>query len=112
MRAGQTAELLKRTALFGEADEQTLEHLADKAIERRYKKGQLIFYQGDPAEALFVVIEGRIKVVVTSEDGDEMLLVTLGPGDVFGEIAVIDGEPRSASAETLEETNVLMLTRT
>lgn len=111
MRTGHAADLLRQTALFGEVDDETLTHLAERAVERTYKKGQLIFYQGDPAEALFVVIEGRIKVVVTSEDGDEMLLVTLDPGDVFGEIAVIDGEPRSASAETLEETKVLMLTR-
>lgn len=111
MKTQRATDLLRRTSLFGDADDSTLDHLAERAIERTYKKGQLIFYQGDPAEALFVVIEGRIKVVVTSEEGDEMLLVTLGPGDVFGEIAVIDGEPRSASAETLEETKVLMLTR-
>jgi CRP-like cAMP-binding protein len=61
---------------------------------------------------LFVVTEGRVKVVVTSEEGDEMLLVTLQPVDVFGELALIDGEPRSASAETLEPTKVLVLTRT
>jgi CRP-like cAMP-binding protein len=107
----QAVSYLKQTRLFGELDPEALARLADRAIERTYKKGQLIFYQGDPAEALFIVIEGRVKVVVVNEDGNEMLLVTLEPLDVFGEVALIDGEPRSASAETLEQTRVLVLTR-
>ena len=112
MKPEQAASYLEKTRLFGALDQETLTRLAGRAIERTYKKGQLIFYQGDPAEALFVVIEGRIKVVVVNEDGDEMLLVTLEPVEVFGELALIDGEPRSASAETLEPTKLLVLTRT
>jgi CRP/FNR family transcriptional regulator, cyclic AMP receptor protein len=108
----QAAAYLKQTRLFMDLEPAALTRLADRAIERTYKKGQLIFYQGDPAEALFVVIEGRVKVVVVNEAGDEMVLVTLQPVDVFGEVALIDGEPRSASAETLEQTRVLVLTRT
>lgn len=111
MKPDQAVSYLRKTRLFGDLDPDALARLADRAIERTYKKGQLIFYQGDPAEALFVVIEGRVKVVVVSEEGDEMLLVTLQPVDVFGEVALIDGEPRSASAETLEQTRVLVLTR-
>ena len=111
MKPEQAVSYLKQTRLFGELDPEALARLADRAIERTYKKGQLIFYQGDPAEALFIVIEGRIKVVVVNEDGNEMLLVTLEALDVFGEVALIDGEPRSASAETLEQTRVLVLTR-
>ncbi len=111
MKPEQVASYLKETRLFRDLDPDTLARLAGRAIERTYKKGQLIFYQGDPAEALFVVIDGRVKVVVVNEDGDEMLLVTLQPLDVFGEVALIDGEPRSASAETLEQTRVLVLTR-
>jgi CRP/FNR family transcriptional regulator, cyclic AMP receptor protein len=107
----QAAAYLKETRLFRDLEPAALARLADRAIERTYKKGQLIFYQGDPAEALFVVIEGRVKVVVVNENGDEMVLVTLQPVDVFGEVALIDGEPRSASAETLEPTRVLVLTR-
>jgi CRP/FNR family transcriptional regulator, cyclic AMP receptor protein len=107
----QAAAYLKETRLFRDLEPTALARLADRAIERTYKKGQLIFYQGDPAEALFVVIEGRVKVVVVNENGDEMVLVTLQPVDVFGEVALIDGEPRSASAETLEPTRVLVLTR-
>jgi CRP/FNR family transcriptional regulator, cyclic AMP receptor protein len=111
LKPDQAVSYLRKTRLFGDLDPDALARLADRAIERTYKKGQLIFYQGDPAEALFVVIEGQVKVVVVNEEGDEMLLVTLQPVDVFGEVALIDGEPRSASAETLEPTRVLVLTR-
>jgi len=111
MNPEEAATILGKTSLFGSLDPDVLARLAERAIERTYKKGQLIFYQGDPAEALFVVVEGRVKVVVTSEEGDEMLLVTLEAVDVFGELALIDGEPRSASCETLETTRVLVLTR-
>jgi CRP/FNR family cyclic AMP-dependent transcriptional regulator len=111
MRTEQAAELLARTGLFGELDEAARRRLSEVAIDRTYKKGQLIFYQGDLGESLFIVAEGTVKVFVTSEDGDEMVLVTLGPGDIFGELAVIDGGPRSASAETLEPTKLLALTR-
>jgi len=111
MREERAAELLGATQLFGGLDSEALRHLAARVSERSYKKGQLIFYQGDPGDALFVVVEGLVKVFVPSEEGDEMVLITLEAPEVFGEVALIDGGPRSASAEALEATTVLMLTR-
>jgi CRP/FNR family cyclic AMP-dependent transcriptional regulator len=111
MREERAADLLGSTQLFGGLDSEALRHLAVRVFERSYKKGQLIFYQGDPGDALFVVVEGLVKVFVPSEEGDEMVLITLSPPEVFGEVALIDGGPRSASAEALEPTTVLMLTR-
>ena len=111
MREERAAELLGATQLFGGLDPEALRHLAARVFERSYKKGQLVFYQGDPGDALFVVVEGLVKVFVPSEEGDEMVLITLSPPEVFGEVALIDGGPRSASAEALEPTTVLMLTR-
>jgi CRP/FNR family cyclic AMP-dependent transcriptional regulator len=111
MREERAAELLGATQLFGGLDPEALSHLAERVMERSYKKGQLIFYQGDPGDALFVVVEGLVKVFVPSEEGDEMVLITLSAPEVFGEVALIDGGPRSASAEALEPTTVLMLTR-
>ncbi len=107
----KTADLLADTNLFGDLDRNTLIALADKCVERRYRKGQMVFYQGDPADALYIVVEGLVKVVVTSEDGDEMVLVTLEPPDVFGEIGVVDGGTRSASAEIVANSTLLSLTR-
>jgi CRP-like cAMP-binding protein len=111
VRVEQAVSLLGSTQLFSALPESALAELAPRAIERSYRKGQLVFYQGDPGESLFVVVQGSVKVFVTSEEGDEMVLVTLRPAETFGELAVIDGGPRSASAETLEPTNLLAITR-
>ena len=107
----QTAGLLASTDLFGHLDGASLETLASHVNQRTYPKGQLIFHQGDPAGSLFVVREGLVKVFVTSEDGDEMLLVTLRPSDTFGELALLDGSDRSASAQALEKTTVIEIGR-
>jgi CRP/FNR family transcriptional regulator, cyclic AMP receptor protein len=112
LRVEQAATLLAKTNLFENLDDETRRSLAEVSVDRSYKKGHLICHQGDLGEALFVIVEGHVKVFVTSEDGDEMVLVTLGPSEVFGELAIIDGGPRSASAEALEPTKVLALTRT
>jgi CRP/FNR family cyclic AMP-dependent transcriptional regulator len=112
VRAEHAATLLAKTNLFENLDDVARQSLAEVSVDRSYKKGHLIFHQGDLGEALFIVVQGHVKVFVTSEDGDEMVLVTLGPSDVFGELAIIDGGPRSASAEALEPTKVLALTRT
>ena len=107
----QAAELLAKTQIFGEIDEDSIRKLAERATLRTYSKGQLIFHQGDLAGSLFVMREGLVKVFVTSEDGDEMVLVTLRPPDTFGELALLDGSNRSASAEALESTTVVELNR-
>lgn len=111
MRLEQAVSLLGTTRLFAGLREDALRQLAERAIERSYRKGQLIFYQGDVGESLFVVVHGSVKVFVTSEEGDEMVLVTLQTPETFGELALIDGGTRSASAETLEPTSLLAITR-
>lgn len=107
----QAAELLAKTRIFGEIDEDSIRRLAERATQRTYSKGQLIFHQGDLAGSFFVMREGLVKVFVTSEDGDEMVLVTLRPPDTFGELSLLDGSDRSASAEALEPTTVVELNR-
>jgi len=103
--------VLRETRLFGGLDLASLDQLARSVTERSYRKGHIIVNQGDPGDSLFVVAEGLIKVFVTSETGDEMVLVALRRPDVFGEVAVLDEGPRSASAEALEPTAVLILAR-
>jgi CRP/FNR family transcriptional regulator, cyclic AMP receptor protein len=102
---------LAATRLFRELDPAALSSLAERAVERSYKKGQLLVYQGDSGDSLFVMVEGLVKVMVTSEEGEEMVLVTLRPNDTFGELSLVDGGPRSASAEAVEPTRVLIITR-
>jgi CRP/FNR family transcriptional regulator, cyclic AMP receptor protein len=111
VRPETAAAHLATTRLFGELDPAALSGLAERAVERSYKKGQLLVYEGDPGDSVFVVVEGLVKVMVTSEEGEEMVLVTLRPADTFGELSLVDGGPRSASAEAVEPTKVLIVTR-
>ena len=105
------ATLLGRTVMFGSMEQAALEELAGRASQRSYRRGEVIVREGDPGDALFVVVEGLVKVYVTSAGGDEMLLVTLAPPSVFGELPLVDGGSRSASAAALEATTLLTLTR-
>lgn len=113
MKVEQSASLLGRTELFRDLDEDVLLSLAAGAIQRTYKRGQLIVGQGEPGDSLFVLLEGMVKVIVASEEGNEMVLATLRPPDTFGELAVIDGGTRSASAEAFGAAGagLLILTR-
>jgi len=111
VRTEAAVELLRRTRLFAGLDEPTLRALAERSVERSFPRHGRLFFQGDPGNGLFVVASGLVKVVVTSEDGEEMVLVTLGPGEALGELAVVDGGPRSAAAEALEPTSALLITR-
>jgi CRP-like cAMP-binding protein len=106
------AALLQNTALFGAMAPDALERLAEKTHRRSYPRGAVIFREDDAGDSLCVVVAGLVKVYRTSPDGDEMVLVTMGPGAVFGELPAIDGGLRSASAAAVEATTVLTLTRT
>lgn len=88
-----------------------LDALAAASANRQYRKGQSIVRQGDPVHSLFVVADGLVKVVIASPEGDELILATLGPGEMFGELGVVDGGPASASVETVERTTVVTLSR-
>ena len=91
MKAEQAASLLARTPLFAGLDEAELLRLGACVRRRTYRKGEYIFHQGDSRDAVFVLTDGRVKVIFASADGDEMILATLQPPDIFGELALIDG---------------------
>lgn len=111
MRADRFPDLLSQVPLFSGLKRETIEAIAAGAVPRRFEKNEAVFHQGDPGEALYVVAEGVVKVFVISEDGDEMVLATIGPPDSFGELAVIDHGPRSASARAIEPTTLLAFSR-
>lgn len=111
MKPEQAKSLLRQSPLFSELSDENLEHLAERVVERSYDKGQTIFHQGELGDSVFVVAKGLVKVMINSADGEEMVLTTVGPPDIFGELAVLDGGPRSAAAEALQETNVLVIDR-
>ena len=88
-----------------------LETIAEHAFLESFKRGALIITEGDPADALYVVISGRVKVFLGSDDGKEVVLTVLVAGECFGEIALLDEEPRSASVAAMEQTKLLVIRR-
>lgn len=103
--------LLRETEVFSRVDETTAAELAQRMVRRTFRRGEVLFHQGDPADSLYVLVDGTVAVVVTNENGDRMVLTTLAPPDVLGEIALLDGGTRSASAEAVEDTAALVLSR-
>ena len=106
-----TAEVLGRTDLFSGLSPGDLDAIAQRGIVRSYPKGQILFYQHDPGESLYVILEGRVKAFVTSEDGAELNLGIFESPAILGEVALADGGPRSASAEVVAPARLLVLTR-
>jgi CRP-like cAMP-binding protein len=102
---------LRRCGLFEAVSDEAMARLAHGVRRRRFRRGEVIFHQGDPGDALHMVATGSVKIALGSVDGDEAILVTLGVGDPFGELALLDDAPRSASAVALEATETLSLGR-
>ena len=107
----RTKQLLTGVELFSELDDVELEKVADLAQGRSVTKDSTIFYAGDPAEAVLVVASGKVKVVVTSTDGKEFILTVLGAGQVFGEMALIESAPRSATVITVTACELMVINR-
>jgi CRP/FNR family cyclic AMP-dependent transcriptional regulator len=89
---------------FSGLEPDALERLASSMRTRRFRRGEVIFHIGDPGDALFVIVSGEVKISLPSDTGEEAILATLGPGEFFGELALLDGAPRSASAGALSAT--------
>jgi CRP/FNR family transcriptional regulator, cyclic AMP receptor protein len=105
-------DALRRCRLFARLDEARLAPLAASLRARRYRNGETIFHQDDPGDALHVVAAGAVKIVLPSaEDEEPAIIATLRPGDFFGELALFDDAPRSATAIALGATETLVLRR-
>lgn len=103
---------LRHCSLFAQVDSPTLETVARTLRRRRFKRNGVIFHQGDPGDSLFIIESGSVKVVLLSPDGGEdAIIATLGPGMSFGELALLDGAARSASAIAVEPVEALVLDR-
>lgn len=107
----QTADFLATIPLFSGLQREELQKFADLTRERSYPKGSVILFQDDPGDSLFVLRSGRVKVVLIGEDGREVILGVLEPGAHFGELALIDDQPRSAHVIAMEDANLLILRR-
>ncbi len=109
---GLKDELLKGVDLFSALDDSLLEVISKLLIEKNFRKGEIILVEEDDSnQSLFIIAKGEVKVVLTAEDGREAILATLKEGDFFGEMALLDGEPRSATVRAVEESRLLMIRR-
>lgn len=107
-----TAEsLLQQNYLFRGLPPHALARLAKLALRRDYAKGNIVFNQGDEPDALYGVIGGRVRISASGKSGQEVFLSLMEPGDTFGEIAIMDGLPRTASATAVELTTLLVIRR-
>ena len=106
-----TAPFLVTVPLFKGLQPHELQRFAEVTREKSYPRGSVILFEDDPGDALFIVREGRVKVVLVGEDGREVILGVLGVGDHFGELALIDDQPRSAHVIAMEDSTLLVLRR-
>jgi CRP-like cAMP-binding protein len=105
-------ELLRTVPIFSELDDVAIVSLARLAQRRRCAKDSPVFFENEQGDFFFMILEGRIKVTILGDDGREVILSMLGSGDFFGEMALLDNEPRSATAIAVEESELLSLHRT
>ena len=105
------AEALKKVPFFAKLTLTEARMLGDRLIIRRFGHDQIIFHLGDPAGLLYIISQGKVKISHSSADGQEAVLAILGKGDFFGELALLDDSPRSATAEAIEPTETLTLHR-
>src|SRR5215212_10465363 len=110
-RASVGVPALRQVSLFQALDDQQIGQISLLLKERRYHKGDIIFYQGDPGGCLYLVTSGRVRIFLNSPDGREATVRFYGPNSTFGEFSVLDGEPRSASAAAVDDVATLALYR-
>ncbi len=104
-------EIIKQVSVLSNFEDEALDRLIQLVDEREFARDEVILQQDEPGDALYVILSGRVKVVLYGEDGKEVILSTLREGDFFGEMALIDGGPRSASVVALEESKLIRLLR-
>ncbi len=109
---GLKNELLKGVDLFSALDDSHLDVIAKMLVEKSFRKSEIILMEDDDSsQSLFIIAKGEVKVVLTAEDGREAILATLKEGDFFGEMALLDGEPRSATVRAVEDSRLLTIRR-
>ena len=106
---GAAADLLRFVPLFSELSEPELEKISRVAVPRRYPAGAVILREGDPGDTCYVLRLGRARVTRQHADGRTITLTNLGPGDIFGELAMFGGEVRSATVEALDDVQAVAI---
>jgi CRP-like cAMP-binding protein len=104
-----TIALLRAVPVFSELGEDELARVAEVAVPRQFVAGEVVFREGDDSSTCYVVRNGRARAVREHPDGRSITLANFGPGDIFGELAMFDDERRSATIETLEDTEAIAI---
>ncbi|BCO26484.1 hypothetical protein MIZ03_1367 [Rhodoferax lithotrophicus] len=104
-------DLLRRVSIFSELTDHQMGQLADAVTKRRVKRGELIVEQGKKSNALFIILSGKARVVMTDRRGKEVILDVIGSGDYVGEISLIDGNSHSANVQADTQCDLLVLGR-
>ncbi|MCA9953892.1 MAG: Crp/Fnr family transcriptional regulator [Ardenticatenaceae bacterium] len=102
---------LQLVPFFNNLQDDEANSLSKRLVMRRFGPDQIIFHHGDPGGLLYIIVKGKVKITHSTLDGQEAMLAIFGAGDFFGELALLDDSPRSATAEALEETETLTLHR-
>jgi CRP/FNR family transcriptional regulator, cyclic AMP receptor protein len=111
METRHSVDFLATVPLLSQIEREELERLAELTREKQYPKGSVILFEDDPGDSLYIVRQGRVKVVLIGEDGREVILGVLGVGEHFGELSLIDEQPRSAHVIAMEDSMLLVLRR-
>ena len=104
-----TIALLRAVPVFSELGEEELARVAEVAVPRQFVGGEVVFREGDESSTCYIVRSGRARAVREHPDGRSITLANFGPGDIFGELAMFDDERRSATIETLEDTEAIAI---
>ncbi len=107
----KSADILSKIFLFSDLGRQDILRLSALMTENTYKKGENILVQNEKGDSLYIILEGKVKVVLYGDKGKEIILSILKDGDFFGEMALLDEDVRSAYVITLQKTRVLVLPR-
>lgn len=103
------SQILHKVPLFSVLDERELRELASVGQMRRIRKDEIIFQQGDPGRHFFIIVHGKVRIYLQDPRGREVILVVLGDEEFFGEMALLDGQSRSASAQAMTETRAFTI---
>ena len=103
--------MLENIAIFSGLSQTERQILEQHMVKRTFQKNTVVINEGDEANSLFIIIEGTVKVFLSNEEGREIIINTQGPGDHFGELALLDDEPRSASVMTLSKSSIGVISK-
>jgi CRP-like cAMP-binding protein len=110
-KAAEFAVILKMNPMFADLGADELARISNLCHTQNLKTGEVLFQKGDPGNALFGVRRGQIRIETGASDGTRLTLNFMGPGDLFGEVAVLDGFPRTADAAAGEASELFVLRR-